>query len=144
MYAAEMGHDRIVCLLIPFSEVDKREPQLQRTALMLAAANGHTRCVRALVQGGADIRLVDGDGKTAAGYAVAYGHGSNRLMMQNLWVTPANFEDHRRALVSNLQMAPGHRGDRYRNLRHFAPRRLFDQNSTMTMGRSLRKSMDPY
>ena len=45
-----------------------------RTALMIAAALGHLRVVRALCNAGADLNLVDGNGRSALDAAIRSEH----------------------------------------------------------------------
>jgi ankyrin repeat protein len=52
------------------ADVNQRNAQ-GRTALMSAAARGHTEAVRALLQAGANPRLRDGQGNTALDLAGA-------------------------------------------------------------------------
>lgn len=52
-------------LLAHGANVNAREPNLQRTALMMAAAAGEQRLVRAMLEKGADVNARDSEGKTA-------------------------------------------------------------------------------
>jgi len=59
-----------------------------RTSLMLAACNGHTRCLDVLINDGkADKQLRDIDGIDALGYAKNNGHGNNKLI-KSLLIKP--------------------------------------------------------
>jgi hypothetical protein len=67
------------------ADVNAREPDLQRTALMMAAAQGDLELVRAMLHKGADVNARDADGKTAldvAGNAeinaLLHAHGAQR------------------------------------------------------------------
>jgi len=81
MYAANYGHFNIIRLFIRHGcEVDHRDWQ-GRTALMLAASNGHTRCLDVLINyGKADKALKDLSGTDAYKYAKNCGHGNNKLI----------------------------------------------------------------
>jgi hypothetical protein len=72
-------------LLAHGANVNAREPDLQRTALMMAAAAGELRLVRALLEKGADVNARDSEGKTALDKAasgeiaaVLHEHGAQR------------------------------------------------------------------
>lgn len=85
MHAANMGHFSVLKLLVNQGVwINVQEPVDGKTALMLAASNGHTRCVEILVSAGADRTIVDRHGYNAAHYAVANGHGNNHLMSKYL------------------------------------------------------------
>ena len=92
MYASHYGHFGVVRVLLEAGcLVDQREWQDQRTALMLAASNGHTKCLDLLVNtGGADIMAADSSGRTAADYAVTHGHGDNQIIRQILKIGKSN------------------------------------------------------
>jgi len=57
-----------------YADVDARERWYGRTALMIAAAEGHLDAVRLLVEAGSDLHLVDEEGSTALSLARSYGH----------------------------------------------------------------------
>jgi ankyrin repeat protein len=57
-----------------YADVDARERWYGRTALMIAAAEGHLDAVRLLVEAGSDLRLTDEEGSTALSLARSYGH----------------------------------------------------------------------
>ncbi len=57
-----------------YADVDARERWYGRTALMIAAAEGHVDAVRLLVEAGSDLHLVDEEGSTALSLARSYGH----------------------------------------------------------------------
>jgi len=81
MYASNYGHFNIIRLLIRYGcDVNHRDWQ-GRTALMLAASNGHTRCIDTLLNvGKADLTLKDLSGTDAYKYAKNCGHGNNKLI----------------------------------------------------------------
>lgn len=89
MYAAHYGHIGVVRVLLEAGcDVDQREWKDQRTALMLAASNGHTKCLDLLIScGSADIHAADSSGKTAAYHAAAHGHGGNSIIRELLQIT---------------------------------------------------------
>lgn len=85
MHAAQMGHFSVLKILVNHgAAVDTQEPLHGKTALMLAASNGHTRCVEILISARADRTIVDHQGHNAAYYATANGHGNNHLMSKYL------------------------------------------------------------
>lgn len=88
MYAAHYGHISVVRVLIEAGcDVNQKEWTDQRTALMLAASNGHTKCLDLLIgTGKADFSVTDSAGKTAAYYAVAHGHGGNQIIRELLQI----------------------------------------------------------
>jgi len=57
-----------------YADVDARERWYGRTALMIAAAEGHLDAVRLLVEAGSDLHLTDEEGSTALSLARSYGH----------------------------------------------------------------------
>ena len=74
--AARMGNAREVENLVNQGvPVDARDTA-GRTALMIAALNGHTAAVQKLLALGAQTALVDGDGLTAAQHARRWGYGA--------------------------------------------------------------------
>jgi hypothetical protein len=75
MYAAYVGHDTIVTLLLENQvNVDVRTSNKAATALMLAASCGNEAVVYFLLSSGADINAMDKNGYTALFYAVLQGH----------------------------------------------------------------------
>lgn len=86
MYAAHYGHYNVIRLLLQHgANSSLQEPEGGKTALMLAASNGHTRCIETLVcQGGADIAQRDFSGNSASFYATHYGHGGNKIIARFL------------------------------------------------------------
>lgn len=92
MYAANYGHYNIIRLLIRHRcNVDQRDWQ-GRTALMLAASNGHTRSIDVLVNyGNADKSLRDLSGTSAYQYAKNCGHGNNKLIKSLLLTSTQSF-----------------------------------------------------
>ena len=57
-----------------YADVNARERLYGRTALMIAAAEGHLDSVRLLVEAGSDLNLVDAEGSTALSLARSYGN----------------------------------------------------------------------
>jgi ankyrin repeat protein len=57
-----------------YADVNARERLYGRTALMIAAAEGHLDIVRLLVEAGSDLNLVDAEGSTALTLARSYGN----------------------------------------------------------------------
>ncbi|XP_032234371.2 ankyrin repeat and SAM domain-containing protein 3 [Nematostella vectensis] len=76
MYAAYVGHDSVVNLLLECGTivVDTRTSIRQSTALMLAASCGNEPVVYFLIQNRADINAMDVHGDTALFYAAHQGH----------------------------------------------------------------------
>ena len=94
MAAAENGHDRCVELLIkegtrivlqtknnekiPYvdwpQENEEEDFFVNLTALMYASKNGHTTCVKLLLEAGADVNLKDRDDRTALMYGATNGY----------------------------------------------------------------------
>jgi ankyrin repeat protein len=56
------------------ADVNARERWYGRTALMLAAAEGHADVVALLIEAGSDVTVVDEEGETALSLARGYGH----------------------------------------------------------------------
>jgi ankyrin repeat protein len=57
-----------------FADVDARERWYGRTALMIAAVEGHADIVRLLIEAGSDVDLLDEEGSSALSLARSYGH----------------------------------------------------------------------
>jgi ankyrin repeat protein len=57
-----------------YADVDARERLYGRTALMIAAVEGHADAVRLLLEAGSDANIVDEEGSTALSLARSYGH----------------------------------------------------------------------
>ena len=93
MAAAENGHDRCVELLvkegtqyflekkdekIPYvdwpQENEEEDFFVNLTALMYASKNGHTTCVKLLLEAGANVNLQDRDNRTALMYGATNGY----------------------------------------------------------------------
>lgn len=76
MYAAYVGHETVVTLLLDDStvDVDVRTDKVSATALMLASSCGNEGVVYFLLQSGADINASDNNGCTALFYATLQGH----------------------------------------------------------------------
>lgn len=75
MYAAYVGHDNIVNLLLEFSvDVNARTSKNGATPLMLAASCGNESVVYFLLQNGAKIDAQDNRGWTGLFYATFQGH----------------------------------------------------------------------
>jgi len=81
MFAANYGHFNVVKLLVDLgANVDYRD-KYRRTALMLAACNGHTLCLYVLINDGkADKQLWYSGGINAWSYAKNNGHGDDILI----------------------------------------------------------------
>jgi len=82
MYAAHYGHYNIIRILTQYSCLVDYQDQIHgRTALMLAASNGHTRSIETLLTyGKADRSLTDFTGNDAFQYAKNCGHGNNKMI----------------------------------------------------------------
>ncbi|KAI8827749.1 ankyrin repeat domain 39, isoform CRA_b [Chytriomyces cf. hyalinus JEL632] len=66
-YAARGGHEKVVALLIGCgANVNSRTCGLQTTPLMRAVMGGHVDVARILLEKGADLGLVDGEGRDVA------------------------------------------------------------------------------
>jgi ankyrin repeat protein len=57
-----------------YAEVDARERMYGRTALMVAAAEGHLGIVELLIEAGSDLNVLDEEGASALSLARDYGH----------------------------------------------------------------------
>jgi ankyrin repeat protein len=57
-----------------YADVNARERLYGRTALMIAATEGHLSVVRLLVEAGTDLNVSDAEGSTALSLARSYGH----------------------------------------------------------------------
>jgi len=57
-----------------YADVNARERWYGRTALMVAAAEGHADVVDLLIEAGADLNLVDAEGSTALSLARSFGN----------------------------------------------------------------------
>lgn len=57
-----------------YADVNARERLYGRTALMIAATEGHLEIVRLLVEAGSDLNSSDAEGSTALSLARSYGH----------------------------------------------------------------------
>jgi uncharacterized protein len=57
-----------------YADVNARERLYGRTALMIAAVEGHAEAVRLLVEAGTDLNIVDEEGSTALSLARSYGN----------------------------------------------------------------------
>jgi uncharacterized protein len=57
-----------------YADVNARERLYGRTALMIAAVEGHADVVRLLVEAGSDLELADAEGSTALTLARSYGN----------------------------------------------------------------------
>jgi len=59
---------------VNYADVDARERLYGRTALMIAAAEGHLESVRLLIEAGSDLHVVDAEGSTALSLARSNGN----------------------------------------------------------------------
>ena len=57
-----------------YADVNARERLYGRTALIIAAVEGHLEIVRMLVEAGSDLNIVDAEGSTALSLARSYGN----------------------------------------------------------------------
>ena len=57
-----------------YADVNARERLYGRTALIIAAVEGHLEVVRMLVEAGSDLNIVDAEGSTALSLARSYGN----------------------------------------------------------------------
>ncbi len=57
-----------------YADVNARDRWYGRTAVMIAAAEGHLDVVRLLVDAGSDLNLADAEGSTSLSLARSYGH----------------------------------------------------------------------
>jgi ankyrin repeat protein len=57
-----------------YADVNARNRLYGRTALMIAATEGHADAVRLLIEAGSDLNIVDEEGSTALSLARSYGH----------------------------------------------------------------------
>jgi ankyrin repeat protein len=57
-----------------YADVNARERWYGRTALMIAAAEGHDDVVRLLIEAGSAVDLLDQEGSSALSLARSYGH----------------------------------------------------------------------
>lgn len=57
-----------------YADVNARERLYGRTALMIAAAEGHLQVVRLLIEAGSDLNVTDAEDSTALSLARSYGH----------------------------------------------------------------------
>jgi hypothetical protein len=89
MYACHYGHFTVVKVLVDANaDVNLYEWTHRRTALMMAASNGHTRCLEGLISSGKlDMDQKDWEGNTASFYAIANGHGNNKVIGGLLKIT---------------------------------------------------------
>lgn len=72
-YAAAVGQDAIVALLIDrYAYIDAESPN-QTTPIMMAARGGHIKTVRLLLDEGADVTLKNEQGMTAIDFAERHG-----------------------------------------------------------------------
>ena len=76
--AREGADDTAKCLIQLRSNIEHRI-HCERTALMMAAHNGHEGCVRILLSAGARIGVKDYQGKSALDYAKYHAHGKDTV-----------------------------------------------------------------
>ena len=57
-----------------YADVNARERLYGRTALMIAALEGHLDVARLLIEAGADLNIADGENSTALSLARSYGN----------------------------------------------------------------------
>ncbi|KAK9800027.1 hypothetical protein SCARD494_01820 [Seiridium cardinale] len=82
--AARDGHVSLVSLLLGAGvDVDAKEGHGDRTALSLAAANGHRDIVELLLQNNATPRLADCTGRKPLAWAIEQGHNEIVLILLN-------------------------------------------------------------
>jgi len=72
-YAAAIGNNGIVALLIEHSAYIDAESPNQTTPMMMAARGGHISTVRLLIDEGADVNLKNDQGMTAIDFAERHG-----------------------------------------------------------------------
>jgi ankyrin repeat protein len=73
MYACQLGHFKIVKLLIENNAKVEARDRFQRTAIIHAAMCGHVRPLSHLLNMGANPNVVDSSGNSCLHYACAYG-----------------------------------------------------------------------
>jgi ankyrin repeat protein len=73
----------VVCVAMGDMEINAREGVKLRSALHLAASNGHGLCVALLISARADVKLQDRAGLTALHLAAA--HQNERALPAMLW-----------------------------------------------------------
>ena len=72
-------HNRVREMLMVGTPVDSRN-EYEATPLMLAARNGKIRCMRVLIEAGADVNARKTDGETALHRAIEFGLPSLSVM----------------------------------------------------------------
>ena len=91
MHACGEGHIEVVQILLEINcDTDCINAINGRgnSALHLCASMGHSACVVALLQAGANPRLVGPDGKTAADFARALGHAQTAALLEDCRDSP--------------------------------------------------------
>jgi hypothetical protein len=71
----------------PDADLNVRDGGNRKTALMLAAQNGHARIVRVLIDNGADLNLRSSDRLEAIHYSYEFGHSNITRMLRSAGAT---------------------------------------------------------
>ena len=76
-------NQNLVERMFPLFGYRKAHPLFGATPLMVAAAHGQGNIAVRLLRAGADPRITDGEGRTAAGIAEDFGHGEIAQMLRD-------------------------------------------------------------
>ena len=87
--AAFNGHGDVVAQLLAHGAACDAAIDGGYTPLMVSAHFGHARCVQALLEAGADVHAVGGNGKSAIETAAANGKASIVELLQAVSVSKA-------------------------------------------------------
>ena len=80
VFASQNGHAKIVRMLLPLGEVDM--PQYDgKIALVQASKGGHLTTVEVLLQYGAKVDIIDGEGVTGLSIASQNGHSDTVILL---------------------------------------------------------------